>query len=248
MASYPIPGFSQGFARNASQSLFPNLWKGLVGLWAPYVGVQGQTLYDWSGFRNDGSLTNMTNDDWTTGRNGRVLNYDAENKGYVDCGTIDLSTKSAVVISIWLNSVDGVNNQIGLSWLHSGPDGLEIDIVSGNIIFVADDGVRVSGDSGKSVVNQWRHAVLVQDSSTNKLLGYVDGELVVDLSSNFNFGTASDNRLHIGHRPDLDNSYFDGRIGSVSTYDRAPLPQEIALLYAIPHAPLILKDDLMAFW
>ena len=65
------PSYGVGFARNAAQSEYPELWRGLVGLWSPSLGPTGLTLYDWSGNKNRGALTNMdASTDWVVGEKG----------------------------------------------------------------------------------------------------------------------------------------------------------------------------------
>jgi hypothetical protein len=54
---YP-PSFKQGFARCAAERAYPDLWRGLVGAWAPMLGVTGNRLPDWSGYRRNGSVVN----------------------------------------------------------------------------------------------------------------------------------------------------------------------------------------------
>ena len=51
----PTPSYKNGFARNAAESANPGLWDGLVGAWAPSLGVTGGTLRDQSGFGRHGS-------------------------------------------------------------------------------------------------------------------------------------------------------------------------------------------------
>ena len=50
--------YSNGFAPRDGQPLYPSLWKGCVGAWAPCLGPSGLTLRDWSGSANHATLTN----------------------------------------------------------------------------------------------------------------------------------------------------------------------------------------------
>ncbi len=79
------PSYHQGFARSASESKYPYLWKALVGAWVPSLGVTGFTLFDQSPFKNHGTLTNMESDDWIVDEAGRVLDLDGTNE-FIDCG------------------------------------------------------------------------------------------------------------------------------------------------------------------
>ncbi len=72
----PDPSYAQGFARYRDESERPDLWKGLVGLWAPYLGPTGNKLLDWSGYWNHGTLTNMDPaTDWVVAKDGYKLEY-----------------------------------------------------------------------------------------------------------------------------------------------------------------------------
>lgn len=52
----PRPSYAQGFACNAAESAYPELWDKLKALFVPTLGVTGGTLFDWSGRRGDGIL------------------------------------------------------------------------------------------------------------------------------------------------------------------------------------------------
>jgi hypothetical protein len=56
-----LPGtYANGFAPRDGEPLFPELWRGCVGAWNPGLGPTGTRLYDWSAFKNHGTLTNIT--------------------------------------------------------------------------------------------------------------------------------------------------------------------------------------------
>lgn len=78
------------YARNASESAYPNLWRGLVAWWCPSINPRGgNRLFDLSPFQNHGTLTNMANDDWVV-RNGQgALDITASGaREYIDCGNV----------------------------------------------------------------------------------------------------------------------------------------------------------------
>ena len=68
------------FSPRDGQPLYPELWRGCVGAWAPLLGPTGLTLRDWSGYGNHGAMTNMdAGTDWT-GLNGKyLLDFDGSN-------------------------------------------------------------------------------------------------------------------------------------------------------------------------
>jgi len=108
-----LPGsYADGFAPRDGQPLYPSLWRGCVGAWAPCLGPTGLTLRDWSGFGKHGTLTNMAGDDWVNARGRYALDFDASND-YVSLGTplVAGSSPRSVTIRAKLNAVasGGIN-------------------------------------------------------------------------------------------------------------------------------------------
>lgn len=88
------PSFKQGYARSASQSANPHLWRGLVGAWVPELGVTGNTIHDVSGRRNPATNNGAA---WTP-LQGWTLDYEG--------GTDNIT----IPISNTLNFSDGTND------------------------------------------------------------------------------------------------------------------------------------------
>lgn len=125
--SMPIPTFSQGFAQSAGEARYSNLWKGLVGLWSPHLGKQGNKLYDWSGIKNHGVLTNMTNDDWVASPYGIAL--DGVNDQVIMADRAEYTPADDFTVSMWirllsfpagsttiLSKDDGVSREWNFHW------------------------------------------------------------------------------------------------------------------------------------
>ena len=76
-----LPGsYANGFAPRDGQPLYPELWRGCVGAWAPCLGPSGLTLRDWSGRGNHGTLTNMDpGTDWVASQGRYALDLDGSN-------------------------------------------------------------------------------------------------------------------------------------------------------------------------
>jgi len=71
------PSYTQGFARSAAESAYPNLWNGLVGAWIPPLGPTGLTVRDVSGWGNQGTLTDMDPATaWAKTEKGWALDFD----------------------------------------------------------------------------------------------------------------------------------------------------------------------------
>jgi hypothetical protein len=244
---YPIPSFSQGFARNATQALFPNLWTELVLLGAPYIGHQGQMLYDRSIYRNDGTLTSMTNDDWKIGENGLAL--DCSGNNWINCGdspSLQFTKNFTVVAGINTSSVTSFRHIVAKYLVGGLFPGWALAI--NPQAFVGPLGFFIQGvgwvEGTASVNDGIFHNVAVTQRSTFVDF-YVDGKLDRIRGSAASPSTVGED-LAIGARND-GTFNFDGQIEYVLIYNRVLLASEIALLHAIPYAPLILKDDYWGF-
>lgn len=265
MGLYKVPSFVTGFARNSSQSLFPGLWKNLVSLWASSLGVQGNRLFDFanSGFRNDGTLTNMTNNNWVPGRDGWALSFVAASSQYIDVPDDDSlsfgdgSSDSPFSIVAPINMNDASNFRIiskGASsnnreWFFGTnlSDKLQATLYDRRNIQFLDlqSDSAITTDEGS-----WIQPAMTYDGSSTVagLKLYRNGVLVPSSGSALNYTAMHNeaNNAQIGRFMNF-SEFADGKIGGVTLWRRVLLPQELALLAAIPNAPLILKDDLMAF-
>ena len=238
---------------NASQALFPSLRNGLVCLGAPYVGHQGQILLDLSGFRNDGAINGST---WIPGRNGWALDFDGD---YVSLGNIFAAAESKTITAwVYLDVItqDGgiitkFNNVAGdwLLWFDDvvgvGPganDRISYAVVNAGI---PSTWLWIYSSALKAL--QWYHVAVTHDYGVGAKI-YING--VEDTAYTQNLTAtdlgASATDVRIGNSVAA-GKVLNGRINSLSVYNRVLLPQEIAILTAIPHAPLLRRADLMAF-
>ena len=60
----PKPSYATGYARNASESANPNLWKGLVGAWMPSFGVTGGEVKELTSKSPNLTLQNIPYSNW----------------------------------------------------------------------------------------------------------------------------------------------------------------------------------------
>jgi hypothetical protein len=224
-----------GYARNASESAYPNLWRGLVGWWLPSVNPRGgNRLFDLSPFRNHGTLTNMTNDDWVVSQGVGALDFDGVND-YVNCGT-SVRGSSRLTVSVWVQSSSPVNLQRIFS---NEPDdyttAFTIYLNSGNWFFFtsatspdafaqASLGTTAQINTGQwvhlcatyngSVINTYRNGVFVATASWTRGISAFQGTTV--LGATFYQGNFT--------------GYFSGQIDDARIYSRALTPPEIRQL------------------
>lgn len=88
-----LPPRFGAFARSAGESAYPDLWRGLIGCWAPMLGPQGiTTLPDLSAYKGHGTLNGtMTGSDWVIApTDGYALDFD---------GTDDSATLSRLALT-----------------------------------------------------------------------------------------------------------------------------------------------------
>ena len=119
------PSYAQGFARNRAEAANPNLWDGLVGLWQPTLGPTGLTLFDQSGYRRNGTLTNMELDtDWMMTPEGWVLDFGGTDEHVVLDSTLTFTVPYSLMV--WFRSLDaglgyqsligGTSNGMYVNW------------------------------------------------------------------------------------------------------------------------------------
>lgn len=95
--------YSNGFAPRDGQPLYPELWRGCVGAWAPCLGPSGLVLRDWSGFGRHGTLTNFTPDSAWNIKSRWSLGFDGVND-YVSLPSISASVWS-FSCWVWLRAI-----------------------------------------------------------------------------------------------------------------------------------------------
>lgn len=232
-----MPSFTQDFARSAGEAKNPYLWKGLVGAWAPFLGKQGQNLYDWSGKKNHGILINMISDDWVPSRLGMALDYDGTNQlasisspSFVsnDQGSISIRFKSTDLTFGALFSVDSAfgTNEFRVDFSQTGNKDISIVLILNTVQLVTNSPNNTIND------NDWHHIVVTSDGSEIKL--YVDNELKIltdavgtnsgqwfgDVTSATKAGIAAANRPVPIHT-------INATIGNVAIYNRVLSVNEI---------------------
>jgi hypothetical protein len=114
------PGsYANGFAPRDGQPLYPELWRGCVGAWAPCLGPTGLTLRDWSGRCNHGTFFNSSaSTAWSVSVGRYAADFPTSANEYVSCANPQLGGLSQMSLSYWLirtgnNSAANGNGVIG---------------------------------------------------------------------------------------------------------------------------------------
>jgi len=230
-----IPSYAQGFAARDGPPANPNLRKGLVGEWHPYLGPTGLMLFDQNGWHNDGTLVGPT---WVASPMGWALKFDGTN----DCvllGNRDSlkPAKLTVAAWVWLDSTHGDDWPKIIDWE---------DDTKGYQFFYSqtaapNDGYAFSVGTGAGVTvvyshittkDRWYFVLGTYDGDKPRI--YVNGLCMgVGDAGAISYAGLSD--LRIGTRG-ADARHWKGPIASVAIWSRVLAPSEIQDLYAKPHA------------
>ena len=95
-----IPSYLQGFARNASESQNPGLWKGITNTYAPFLGRTGNQLFDWGGRKRNGVINGAT---WVPGP---ALSFDGNDVVEIDGVIPDIKTSPVGAIHVRIKPTD----------------------------------------------------------------------------------------------------------------------------------------------
>ena len=237
-ASLVRPSWKSGFARSAAESAYPGLWEGLQGLWVPALGPTGLALFDVSGRKNHGTLTNMDPTDWVPGdprTGGHALDFDGSNdivSGAVSVPGLPLTIAARLRSrdQTW-RSLCGVTDDTGTYGYGFGAGGTadQCEVYSKDVGGV--DGVSIPG----AVENEWLSLAGVFDA-----VGYSTAYLNGRVAGTNGGPWAKDQavtKLCLGLTPFSANE-FDGEIASFSVYNRALLAAEVEQLHYEPNAML----------
>lgn len=250
----PKPSYATGYARNASESANPNLWKGLVGAWMPSFGVTGGTLKDVSGNGNDGTLTNMdAATDWVGTSKGLALDLDALQQRIEGDTSYQFNSSVTICATIKWQSVSYYPRVFDFS---DGLSSLQLvwDFGSGgnNRLKTKDTRWQVDAPSYQStsfgssppLVGKWYTYAALFDS-TNQINRLYVNSIKQSSSASGNVGSASSSQnFKLGIRRDNNNvTDADAEYLAVSIYNRALSPSEIKQLYLNPSAPFERKQQ-----
>lgn len=234
------PSYAQGFARCAGEAANPGLWRGLVGAWMPSLGPTGGTLFDVSGHKNDGVLTDMdVGEDWVPEPNGYAIDFDGADDfvNIPDSDSLAILGDMSIAVSLFPRAVGSTtvcmekgsdtlsNVTYGFGW--SGSAGVSF-IHANNF---------VATSSFSLIQDVWQDIVMVRHAATNTVEFFVDGIFVDSVGFS---GQPVDNNdiLGFGRRGNPADSGFsyNGKMTNLYIYNHALSASEIVHLYQDPLA------------
>ena len=226
-----------GYARNASESAYPNLWTGLVGWWLPSVNPRGgNRLFDLSPFRNHGTLTNMSNDDWVVSGGAGALDFDGvSNRVSIPANSAFAPTNAAYSAWIKAASLTGTDKSF-FSQISSGGDvgrALRRDTNQIQFTIASSLGNYRVWRSTSTITTNWTHVCVTQIGvDTPKI--YING-IESSVSLILSGGTPTPPTaqvLSLGFDGEFIQTLYNfaGLIDDCRIYSRALTPPEIRLL------------------
>ena len=260
-------------ASTITKNLVSNL--GLVGYW-PMDDATGTIAHDFSGNKNNGTLTNMANpatatSGWGNGKLGKALNFDGTDD-YLDAGThSSINSLNTISVGFWFKSTQ-VWNAIywpgSATFVTKGTSGAcsnDWTIVAGSKNAGVNEGRVIVGEgcvsSNDNLVysntgkndGKWHFVLWKRVPGLSSL--YVDGVLEdshADDSSNI----AASRSIQIGYDQFLGGSKLAGTIDDVRIYNRALSATEVASLYKTGAAKIMpttdsnapLRNGLVGYW
>lgn len=246
------PSYQQGFAPRDYEPLYPELWRGCVGAWAPCLGATGTVLRDHSGYGNHGTLTNFalsgTTSNWVPSGGKIALNCDGVNDHIIGSDTQNLRIPYGTITGWFSTATTSSMLAIFCSYSqNSNVAGITLGVNIGTI-GVGKIGVVIGKNTGNSYwdVALWYGDNRVDDSILHSFACvipvdgvvqfYVDGKSMTTQRVNggapitpvyaaTNYVTIGAERTGAGT-----GKYWPGILDDIRIYNRVLTEQEIRLL------------------
>jgi hypothetical protein len=222
-----------GYARNASESAYPNLWRGLAGWWCPSINPRGgNRLFDLSPNQNHGTLVSMANDDWVVSGGQGALDFDAAND-FVSIPIRAFPARFPFAMSCWFRVPDTTTFRVLASITRPGVDfaWFGINTLSSGFVNVAEgDNILTStADSTTQYTTGWNHILgIFESASLRRVVLNGKGEGINTATRANTLATFTGISLSALRRSS--DAFYGSQLDDFRIYDRVPTPSEICLL------------------
>ena len=210
--------YSNGFAPRDGRPLYPELWRGCIGAFAPCLGPTGLTLRDWSGYGNHGALTNMdAGTDWVVSGGRYGLDLDGTNDHVV----LSQGYSAEVTCSLWVFSrnITNANGEYFFGRWEAVLQDFYIGAFSSGWIARTANATTTQSAllSTPATINRWTHLCLTRSASTLSLT--VDGRTTVTTSA-VGFQGAEVSNTFIGRLSPATGFYANAIVDDLRIYNR----------------------------
>ena len=207
--------------------------EGLIGWWK-LDETSGLTAADSSGQGNDGTLTNMVGDEWTTGQVGGALAFDGGDD-VIECGnpsSLQL-TGTEVSITCWFYADSLTFNDwpslFGKSSNGEWDDGWGAFFYDGAAGFYVNRWQDNIAYKDFTATGSWHHFAGTYDGSTVKI--YIDG--VKGTDDNYSGAIVDAGDFTIGEIGNWASGRWHGKIDDVRVYDRTLTAEEVSQIIGL---------------
>lgn len=225
--------YMNGFAPRDGEPLFPELWKDCVFAANPGLGPSGQTLRDWSGRGNHGTLVNGPT--WGPVGGRQALSFDGVDD-YVQSPGVSLHNSPAGTIAVWVRTTT-INNSkypISLPNTSAGTNGFDLQLrlsdVTTSWLKTTTDVAGLSIGGYPYADGFWHHFATTYDGLTHAI--YYDGVLL-NIASRSGLIQAASNELNIGRFGSF-GAYLAGSVTNAGVWCVALRPDHIRTLATRP--------------
>lgn len=215
---------------------------GPVGWWKMnegYASGTGNTMYDSSGFGNNGTTNwgaNSSGMDCTVaGKQGKACDFDGSDD-YINIGDLN-ETANNFSISAWVNpSALDTSNTIYAKNESSTQEEIMLGVdIGGTVSFFTPDSSSCTnawnyiGTTTTLSIGSWHHVVAVYDDDNNQKLLYLDGKLENSTSDTVNLPDCGiDGKIGLSQRGP---TYFYGKIDEFKIFNYALTAEQVKLEY-----------------
>lgn len=241
-----VPSFATRYARNITEARFPSLWRGLVGLWMPSVGVQGSKLIDFSNTQNHAVIHSSSLAPWPhhSGNKGRRGTLASSTNNYWEIATPRRAGITGdISIMGWIKRTGALPNRDAILTKSDGAtwDYLLYFRADNNFLSVfssASGGVLLASLTAVTD-DKWHHCAFTRIGSACSI--YLDGKVDNTGPDGTLFGNNTIPVL-LG-RSSASSEGVDGLLDDIRLYNRGLSRSEIAAS-AAGWSPLSLREDL----